>query len=117
MLPKDRQTIAKLRRRNSYLFIIIFFLAYWLIQKYNDIEYMNYEHQDIMNELFQKEKEITSLKLEISNSKKIQLKEPEKRKKIIKREEPKKLIDTIPVQEQSKEAPAEIIETITDTIN
>lgn len=111
MLPKDRVLISKLRKRIGLLSIIIFVLVYWLIQKYDDIEFISTDNEILTHELIEKESEIDSLKRTIDRMTK---KEPKKEiNKKIKKQQPKQIIDTI------KEKDTVEIETsvTTDTIN
>lgn len=73
MIPKDKITIQKLKRRMAMLSIVILFLMYWIAQKYRDDEYCQSDNYQISLDMIEKEEEIKNLKYQIDSltSKKI----------------------------------------------
>lgn len=71
MLPKDRQQINKLQKRNAILVIIILFLMYWILQYHYNNQYLIYENKEYTNQLLLKDKIIDSLKKSVKIEKPI----------------------------------------------
>jgi hypothetical protein len=87
MLPKDRILIHKLRRRISFLIIIIFALSYWVRLNYYDLESKSYDLEDAQHELLESQNKINILQSKLDSFNK-----PIKAKKEIKKS--KNIINT-----------------------
>jgi predicted RNase H-like nuclease (RuvC/YqgF family) len=87
MLPKDRLLIHKLKKRISFLIIVIFSLSYWIRVNYYDLETKYIEVEDLHRELLENQKEISQLQSKLDSFNK-----PSKVKKEIKRS--KNIINT-----------------------
>ncbi len=97
MLPKERIKMEKYRKRLSLSILIIVSLSIWIIRKYNDVSYLDYDVKILEYESRSKDYEIFKLKHKIDSLEKLNkdIKKP-KENKIIK-------IDSVVIKSFPKE--------------
>jgi hypothetical protein len=101
MLPKDKQLIYKLKRRISFLIIIVFSLSYWIRINYYDLDWKTTEVESL-----EKDSEIRYLKSKLDSIKASTfVTKIEKPKNIIntKKKESKPKTDTVKIDEDNLE--------------
>ena len=67
MLPKERIKMEKYRKRLSLSILIIASLSIWIIRKYNDVSYLDYDVKILEYESISKDYEIFKLKHKIDS--------------------------------------------------
>jgi len=71
MLPKERIKMEKYRKRLSLSILIIVSLSIWIIRKYNDVSYLDYDVKILEYESRSKDYEIFKLKHKIDSLEKL----------------------------------------------
>lgn len=72
MLPKEKQRLYKLRRRISILLLIILSLIYWVKNKYDDIDFLQFENEGLRIENSEQLSEINKLKQKVDSLTKVE---------------------------------------------
>lgn len=91
MLPKEKKQLYKLQKRISVLLIIILFLVYWLKNKYDDVDFSEFENESLRIENYSQHSEIVKLKQEndsLRKSKEVKLEKVVVKNKINTKKEP-----------------------------
>lgn len=103
MIYRDRRQMDKLRRRNSILSLIIFFLLVWIKNLYDDKEWLSDENSSYFYSNLKKDEQLKKLTLKIDSISKSQIKpeivNTEKIRKKIKKDSVPIVTDTIIIQE------------------
>jgi hypothetical protein len=101
MLPKDKKIILKLRRRISFLILIILLMFYWVRTKYINQDFIESELEYKEYQIDEKDSVILVLKSKLDSVKKPIYKKTQNIKpKVTKKDTPQK-VDTLKVIEDT----------------